>query len=95
MKFTMLYLIIYKYSFHIKNFVLVICTKVDGLTQSERCFTPEELERKIKSKWKDVVELAKNDEVNKLKSEEDIMKFFKLMKHSEYNIIDQLKRIPT
>jgi len=42
-----------------------------------------------------MVELAYNDEVNKPKNEKDAMEFLKLMKHSEYNIVDQLKNIPT
>lgn len=42
-----------------------------------------------------MVELAYNDEVNKPKNEKDAMEFLKLMKHSEYNMVDQLKKIPT
>jgi hypothetical protein len=39
-----------------------------------------------------VVELAKMDEVNKPVSDEEANEFLKLMKHSEYSVVDQLKK---
>jgi hypothetical protein len=35
-----------------------------------------------------MVELAKMDEVNKPVSDEEANKFLKLMKHSEYSVVD-------
>jgi len=39
-----------------------------------------------------VLELAKMDEVNKPVSDEEANEFLKLMKHSEYSVVDQLKK---
>jgi hypothetical protein len=39
--------------------------EVGGLTRSGRCYTHEELEDQRRAKGKNVVELAKTDEVNK------------------------------
>ena len=39
-----------------------------------------------------MVELAKMDKVNKLVSDEEANEFLKLMKHSEYSVVDQLKK---
>lgn len=83
----------YKHSFHIESLAQIFYTEIGGLTQNERCFTPKELERQRKAKGKDIIELAKNDEVNKQMSDEKSTKFFKLIKHSECSVVDQLKKI--
>jgi arginase family enzyme len=67
-------------------------TEIGGLTRNERCFTFKELERQRKAKGKDIIELAKNDDVNKQVSDEKATKFFKIIKHSEYSVVDQLKK---
>ncbi|XP_073261648.1 uncharacterized protein [Populus alba] len=64
-------------------------TEISGLTRSGRCFTPEELR---KAKGKEVVDLDKATEVNKPVTEEESNEFLKLIKHSEYCIVDQLKK---
>ena len=51
--------------------------------------TPTEL-RKVKSK--EVVDLDKKLEVNKPMTEEESKEFLKCLKHSEYYIVDQLKK---
>eukprot|EP00258_Populus_trichocarpa_P030959 XP_024446978.1 uncharacterized protein LOC112325244 [Populus trichocarpa] len=65
--------------------------EISGLTRSGRCFTPEELR---KAKGKEVVGLDKALEVNKPITEEESNEFLKLIKHSEYCIVDQLKKTP-
>ncbi|XP_073268737.1 uncharacterized protein [Populus alba] len=84
----------YGYSFHSTNPALVFHAEVGGLTRSGRCFTPEELENHRKAKGKDMTELTKTDEVNKPVSDEEANEFLKLMKHSEYSVVDQLKKTP-
>jgi hypothetical protein len=69
--------------------------EIGGLTRSGRCFTSEELENHRKAKGKNMVELAKTDEVNKPVSDEEANEFLKLMRHSEYSVVDQLKKTPT
>jgi hypothetical protein len=39
--------------------------------------------------------LTKTYEANKPISEEEVIEFLKLMKHSEYSVVDQLKMTPT
>jgi len=85
----------YWYSFHIENYRPVFQVELNDLTRSGRCFTPKKIEKQRKAKRKDVVELTKNDEVNKLVGKEKTIKLLKLMKHSEYSIVDQLKKTPT
>jgi len=68
--------------------------EISGLTRSGRYFTPKELEKQRKAKGKEVLELDKEFEVNKPLTEEETNKFLKLMKHSEYCIVDQLKKTP-
>ena len=69
-------------------------TEISGLTRSGRCFTPEELEKQIKAKGKEVMGFEKEWEVNKPATEEETNEFLKLMKHSEYCVVDQLKKTP-
>jgi len=66
-------------------------TEISGLTWSGRCFTPEELR---KAKGKEVVDLDKALEVNRPVTEDESNEFLKLIKHSEYCIVDQLKKTP-
>lgn len=74
---------------------IIMHTKVGGLIKSGRSFTLEELERQRKEKQNIVEELAKDDEVNKLISDEEATKFLRLMKYSDYNMVHQLKKIPS
>jgi hypothetical protein len=46
-------------------------------------------------KRKAIKELAKKDEVNKYINDEEASEFLKLMKYSDYSIVDQLKKTPT
>nr|XP_034898165.1 uncharacterized protein LOC118036558 [Populus alba] len=66
-------------------------SEVSGLTRSGRCFTPEELK---KAKGKEMVDLDKEVEVNEPVTEKESNEFLKLIKHSEYCIVDQLKKTP-
>jgi len=72
----------------------VFQTEIDGLTQSEMCFTPEELERKWKCKGKEVLDSINAMEINKTMSEEEANEFIKLIKHNEYNVVKKLKKTP-
>ncbi|XP_061965260.1 uncharacterized protein LOC133689413 [Populus nigra] len=84
----------YGYSFNIKDPTPIFHTEIGGLTRSGRCFTPEELERQRKAKGKEIVDAFKGMEVNKPISEDESNEFLKLMKHSEYSMVDQLKKTP-
>ncbi|XP_034908128.2 uncharacterized protein [Populus alba] len=84
----------YGYSFNIKNPTPIFHPEIGGLTRSGRCFTPEELERQRKAKGKEIVDAFKGMEVNKPISEDESNEFLKLMKHSEYSVVDQLKKTP-
>ena len=55
-------------------------------------FTPEELEKQQKVKSKEFVEDTKDMEVKKLINEEETNEFLKLMKHSKYSMVEQLKK---
>jgi hypothetical protein len=55
----------YGYSFHTMRPAPTFHAEVGGLTRSGRCYTHEELEDQRRAKGKNVVELAKTDEVNK------------------------------
>jgi sulfite reductase alpha subunit-like flavoprotein len=54
----------------------------------------EELERQWKAKDKEIVDVIKDIEIDKLMSEEEVSEFLKLMKHSEYSVVKQLKKTP-
>ncbi|XP_073261622.1 uncharacterized protein [Populus alba] len=84
----------YGYTSNIETPLPLFRTEISGLTRSGRCFTPEELERQRKAKGKEVLDLDKEFEVNKPVTEEETNEFLKLMKHSEYSIVDQLKKTP-
>jgi hypothetical protein len=81
----------YGYASNIRTPLPLFQTEISGLTRSGRCFTPEELR---KAKGKEVVDLDKALEVNKPITEEESNDFLKLIKHSEYCIVDQLKKNP-
>ena len=81
----------YGYASNIQTPIPLFQTEISGLTRSGRCFTPEELR---KTKVKEVVDLNKALEVNKPLTEEESNEFLKLIKHSEYCIVDQLKKTP-
>ena len=66
--------------------------EIRGLTRSGRCFTPEELEKQRKDKGKKGVDVT--EEINKPVTEEETNEFLKLMKHSEYSVVEQLKKTP-
>jgi hypothetical protein len=82
----------YSYASNIRAPLPLFQTEISGLTRSGRCFTPEELR---KAKGKEVVDFDKALEVNKPVIEEESNEFLKLIKHSEYCIVDQLKKTPT
>ena len=84
----------YGYTSNIKTPLSLFRTKIRGVTRSGRCFTPEEREKQRKAKGKEVLDLDKELEVNKTMTKEETNEFLKLMKHSEYNIVDQLKKTP-
>ncbi|XP_034899372.1 uncharacterized protein [Populus alba] len=84
----------YGYTSNIESPLPLFQAEISGITRSGRYFTPEELEKQRKAKGKEVLDLDKEFEVNKLVIGEETNKFLKLMKHSEYNIVDQLKKTP-
>jgi sulfite reductase alpha subunit-like flavoprotein len=53
-------------------------------------FTLEELKKQRKAKGREVVDLL--EEVNNPVIEEETNEFLKLMKHSEYSVVKQLKK---
>jgi hypothetical protein len=78
----------YWYSFNNKSLALIFHAKISGLTQSGWCFTMEKLESHRKTKGKEIVYASKDMKVNKPISEEESNEFLKLMKHSEYSVVD-------
>jgi hypothetical protein len=78
----------YKNSPNVKGLAPVFQTKIDGLTQSWKCFTLEKIERQQKFEGKEVVDAIKDMKINKPMSEEEVGEFLKLMKHSEYNVVE-------
>ena len=82
----------YGYTSNIKTPLLLFRTKISGLTWSGRCFTPKEIEKQRKATGGEVLDLDKEFEVNKPVIKEETIEFLKLMKHSEYCIMDQLKK---
>jgi len=81
----------YGYVSNIRAPLPLFQTEINGLTRSDWCFTPEELR---KEKGKEVVDLGKELEVNKPVTEKEFNEFLKLIKHSKYCIVDQLKKTP-
>ena len=82
----------YEYSFKSTQQPPIFQEKIRGLTRSGRCFTPEELEKQRKAKGKEGVDMTK--EINKPITKEETNEFLKLMKHSEYSVVEQLKKTP-
>jgi len=66
--------------------------EIRELTRSGRCFTLEELEKRRKAKGKEGVDVT--EEINKPVTEEETNEFLKLVKHSEYSVVEQLKKTP-
>jgi hypothetical protein len=62
------------------------------LTENDKCFTPEELERQRKAKDREVINGVKGMKVKKRISEEEAGEFLKLIKHNEYIVVEQLKK---
>ena len=84
----------YGYTSNIKTPFPLFQSEISGLTRSGRCFTPKKLETQRKAKGKEVLDLDKEFEVNKPVNKEETNEFLKLIKHSEYYIVDQLKKTP-
>jgi hypothetical protein len=82
----------YGCSFKSTQHLPVFQVEIRGLTRSGRCFTPEELEKQRKAKGKEGVDVT--EEINKPVTEEETNEFLKLMKHSEYSVVEQLKKTP-
>jgi hypothetical protein len=82
----------YAYTSNIEASLPLFQTKINGLTRSGHCFTPKELEKQRKAKGKKVIDYDKEPEVNKPMTEEETNEFLKVMKHSEYCIMVQLKK---
>jgi uncharacterized protein YktA (UPF0223 family) len=74
---------------------LVFHAKIGRLSRDGRCLAPEELVNHSKIKRKEMMDLLKTYEIIKPLSEEKATDFLKLMKYSEYSIVDQLKKTPT
>jgi len=81
----------YGYASNIETPHPLFQTEISGLTRSGRCFTLEELK---KAKGKEVADQGKELEVNRPVTEEKSNEFLKLIKHSEYCILNQLKKTP-
>ncbi|XP_011008751.1 PREDICTED: uncharacterized protein LOC105114041 [Populus euphratica] len=82
----------YGYSFESTQSPPIFQAEIGGLTRSGRSFTPEELEKQRKAKGKEGVDVA--EEINNPVTEEETNEFLKLMKHSEYSVVEQLKKAP-
>lgn len=79
---------------------------IGGLTRSGKCYTPEDLLKpkgKEKGKAKIIEDIkekteepivVKNLDVKQPASEEDIQEFLKLVKQSDYKVVEQLGRTP-
>lgn len=65
------------------------------MTINRRCFILKKFKNQRIVKRKAAKELAKKDEVNKYINDEEASEFLKLMKYSDYSIVDQLKKTPT
>jgi len=84
----------YGYTSNIEAPLPLFQIEINGLTRSGCCFTLEELEKQRKAKGKELLDLDKEIKVNKPVTEEETNEFLKLMKNSEYCIVDQLKKTP-
>ena len=84
----------YGYTSQNKESHPIIHIMVRVLIRGERYLTVKKLEwkREVKEKGSRR-EFAKDDEINKLISDEEATEFLKLMKHNDYNIVNQLNKI--
>ena len=82
----------YRCSFKSTQQQLIFQVEIEGLTHSGRCFTPKELEKQRKAKGKEGVDMT--EKINKPITEDETNEILKLMKHSEYNVVEQLKKTP-
>jgi hypothetical protein len=82
----------YSHTFGIKTLVPLLQDEIIRLTWSGCCFTSEKLEKYKNAKRKEVIYLSKEFEVKKSIIEKETNEFLKLIKHSEYCIMDQLKK---
>ena len=62
---------------------------ISGITRSGCCYTPDELEKRRKEIGKGIVELVRN----RIITEED-EEFLKIIRNSEYCVIQQLNKSP-
>ena len=65
-----------------------ISSSISRLTRNGRCYTPEELEKRRKEIGKGTSELVRNRVTT-----EEVEEFLKIIKNSEYNMIQQLKKL--
>jgi hypothetical protein len=75
-------------SHNYRGFSPLLQIEIVELTQSGKCFTPEELEKQRKAKGKEVMKAIRGIEVNKPISEEEAGEFLKLMKHNKYSVVE-------
>ncbi|XP_017976456.1 PREDICTED: uncharacterized protein LOC108661971 [Theobroma cacao] len=78
-------------------------TGVGGITRSGRCYSPEALENLKNEKGKEKEQSSRKEKVQPPKSTDDskglvtkkeAAEFLKFIKHSEYNVVEQLNRLP-
>ncbi|XP_022764236.1 uncharacterized protein LOC111309440 [Durio zibethinus] len=74
-------------------------TGVGGITRSGRCYTPEMLEKARREKAKEGErrnnpEIEPEEDQPKPVSEREVCEFLKLVKHSEYSVVEQLNKMP-
>lgn len=69
--------------------------EIGGMTRSGRCYTPEELESKRKKGKEKVGEAPGMEEaVKQGVTEQEIKEFLKVIRKSEYTVVEQLNRMP-
>lgn len=78
-------------------------TGVGGITRSGRCYSPEAFENLKNEKGKEKEQSPRGEEVQPPEStdgskrsvtEKEAAEFLKFIKHSEYNVVEQLNRMP-
>ncbi|XP_017976417.1 PREDICTED: uncharacterized protein LOC108661933 [Theobroma cacao] len=79
-------------------------TGVGGITRSGRCYSPKAFENLKNEKGKEKERSLREEKVQPPKStddskgsvtEKEAAEFLKFIKHSEYNVVEQLNRLPT
>lgn len=69
--------------------------EVGGMTRSGRCYTPEEPELKRRKGKEKVGEIPSLEEtVKQGVTEEEVAEFLKIIRKSEYQVVEQLNRLP-